>query len=47
MADLKKVLKMNSISNCPVTEEDVQLAEKVFGPDVGSCWTNYVNFATK
>ena len=36
VADLKKVLKMNSISNCPVTEEDVQLAEKVFGPDVGS-----------
>ena len=36
VADLKKVLKMNSISNCPVTEEDVQLAEKVFGPDVSS-----------
>ena len=34
--DLKAVIKMNSITNCPVTTDDVNLAEKIFGKDVGS-----------
>ena len=31
----KALLRMNSIRNCPVTEEDASNAEKIFGPDVG------------
>ena len=27
---------MNTIKNCPVTVEDVSIAEKIFGPDVSS-----------
>jgi len=27
---------MNSIKNCPVTTEDIDLAEKIYGPDVAS-----------
>ena len=34
--DLKNIIKMNSIQNNPVTQEDVDLAEKIFGPDVAS-----------
>lgn len=32
--DLKKILKMNFIKDCPVIEEDVDLAEKIFGKDI-------------
>jgi hypothetical protein len=30
----KTLLKMNAIRNCPVTTEDVNIAEKIFGSDV-------------
>jgi hypothetical protein len=31
--DLKTIIKMKSIKNCPVTVADVDLAEKIFGKD--------------
>ena len=34
--NLKMVLKQNLFQNCPVTVNDVNLAEKIFGPDVSS-----------
>jgi hypothetical protein len=34
--DMKTVLKMNSIKNCPVTEQDVDLAVKIYGNDLAS-----------
>jgi len=27
---------MNSIKNCPVTTDDIDLTEKIYGPDVAS-----------
>jgi hypothetical protein len=29
-------LRQNIIKNCPVTIEDVTIAEKIFGPDIGT-----------
>ena len=34
--DLKAIIRMNLIKNMEITTEDVNLAEKAFGPDVGS-----------
>lgn len=34
--DLKSMLKMNLIKDSEIKSEDVNLAEKVFGPDVGT-----------
>ena len=34
--DLKAILQMNMIKNCPVTTKDIDLAEKIFGPDIAS-----------
>ena len=34
--DFKTALTANFIANCPVTSEEVDLAEKIFGPDTGS-----------
>ena len=34
--DLIKILKTNSLLNCPVTPRDVIFANKLFGPDVGA-----------
>ena len=34
--NFKNLLKMNAIRNCPVTSEDVTIAEKIFGPDMSS-----------
>ena len=34
--DLKALIQMNTIQNCPVTGEDVDLAQKIFGPDIAS-----------
>ena len=31
-----KIIEGNLLPNCPVTREDVLIAEKIFGPDVGS-----------
>jgi hypothetical protein len=33
-ADLKKVIRLNMIKDCPVVEEDVILSKKIFGKDV-------------
>jgi len=34
--NFKAILKQNLIKNCPVTVEDVNIAEKFFGPDIGT-----------
>ena len=36
VADLKNILKMNSIANCPITLDDIDIAEEIYGPDVAS-----------
>jgi hypothetical protein len=34
--NFKFILRQNIIKNCPVTIEDVTIAEKIFGPDIGT-----------
>ena len=34
--NFKALLKMNVIKNCPVTSEDVTMAERIFGPDISN-----------
>ena len=34
--DLIKILKASSLPNCPVTPRDVIIANKLFGPDIGT-----------
>jgi len=34
--NLKALIRMNAIKDCPVTVEDVDIAEKIFGPDIGT-----------
>jgi hypothetical protein len=34
--DFKALLRMNMIHNNPVTTSDIELAEKIFGQDIGS-----------
>ena len=34
--NFKALLRMNTIHNCPVTVEDVKIAERIFGPDMSS-----------
>ena len=36
IADLKAAIAMNAIAGLPVTTKDVDLAEKIFGPDLGT-----------
>ena len=36
MADLKAAIAMNAISDLPVRTVDIDLAEKIFGPDLGT-----------
>ena len=36
MNNFKLLLRMNVIQNCPVTVEDVNISEKIFGPDMSS-----------
>jgi hypothetical protein len=36
MTNFKSLLRMNVIQNCPVTVEDVNISEKIFGPDISS-----------
>ena len=36
IADMKRIIKMNSLSNCPVTNEDIDIAYRIFGPDVAA-----------
>jgi hypothetical protein len=32
--DFKSILQMNAIKNMPITLDDINLAAKIFGPDV-------------
>jgi hypothetical protein len=34
--NFKSLLRMNVIKDCPVTTEDVNIAEKIFGKDISS-----------
>jgi hypothetical protein len=34
--DFKNILRQNVIQNCPITTEDVKIAEAIFGPDIGT-----------
>jgi hypothetical protein len=34
--DMKEIIQMNAIKNNPVTTEDVNIAEKIFGPDLAT-----------
>ena len=34
--DFKAIIRMNAITNNPVTTEDIEIAEKIFGPDIGT-----------
>ena len=34
--DFKAIIRMNTIANYPVTVQDIDLAETIFGPDIGS-----------
>ena len=34
--DFKAIIRMNMINNNPVTTDDIKIAEKIFGPDVGT-----------
>jgi hypothetical protein len=36
MENSKLLLQMNVIKNCPVTVEDINITEKLFGPDMSS-----------
>ncbi len=45
--DFIKIIEMNLLPNCPVTREDVIIAEKIFGPDVGSLKGKTVRRSTK
>jgi hypothetical protein len=38
MENFKPLLWMNVIKNCPVTVEDIYIAEKIFGPDLSSLY---------
>ena len=34
--NFKALIKMNAIANCPITVEDINIAEKIFGPDIST-----------
>ena len=34
--DFKAIIRMNTINNNPVTTDDIKIAEKLFGPDIGT-----------
>ena len=36
IADLKKAITMNAINNLPVKTEDIDTAERIYGPDLGT-----------
>jgi hypothetical protein len=41
--DLKAILRMNTIANCPVTSSVVDLAQKIYGKDIASIKEAYKN----
>ena len=36
VGDYKAIIRMNAIKNCPITMEDIDIAETIYGPDIGS-----------
>ena len=34
--DFKSIIKMNAIKDCPITLEDIDIAERIFGKDIAS-----------
>ena len=36
VSDFKAIIRINAIKDNPVTTEDIELAEKIFGPDIGT-----------
>jgi hypothetical protein len=36
LQNFKSIIRMNTFKNCPVTVTDADLAEKIFGPDLGT-----------
>jgi hypothetical protein len=36
LADFKAIIQMNLITNNPITQEDIAIAEQVFGPNISS-----------
>ena len=34
--DYKSIIKMNTIRNCPITMEDIDIAEKIFGKNIAT-----------
>ena len=36
LRDFKAVIRMNAISNCPITLEDIKIAEQIYGKDIAS-----------
>ena len=36
VTDLKTIIKTNAIEDCPVTLGDLELAQKIYGPDIAS-----------
>ena len=36
LRDLKNIISINGVQNCPITIEDINIAEKIYGKDIGS-----------
>jgi hypothetical protein len=36
LKDFKSIIASNMVKNIPITIDDINIAEKVFGPDVGA-----------
>jgi hypothetical protein len=36
VSDMKAIIRMNAIKNNPNTTKDIEMAEKIFGPDISS-----------
>ena len=34
--DLKNIISINSVKNCPITIKDINIAKKIYGKDIGS-----------
>ena len=36
LRDLKNIISINGVRNCPITIEDINIVEKIYGKDIGS-----------